>query len=142
MVSPIDEQRQKVWEKIYGRTELPVKYAQPHTACTQRWGEVAVYYLDPTAVPDALLDRLAAFEARRLGISYAEARNRVRYEWLIPAEGCALAAQPHHISATHTQQMAFEFLQQIPVAARHPLPRHPRITPAYGRPAAHSFATG
>ncbi|MCP4359623.1 MAG: hypothetical protein GY796_16575, partial [Chloroflexi bacterium] len=58
-VTPIQENYAQRWERIYGRSHLPVKYSQPHMACTQRWGDAPVYYLDVSAVPDALLDRLA-----------------------------------------------------------------------------------
>jgi len=116
-VTPLDEKRLMRWERVYGRSHLPIKYAQPHLACTQRWGTVPVYYLDTTAVPDALLDRLATFEARRLGVNYMEARMNVRQEWLIQAEGCRVeTAVP---TETKPWQTAFPFLQQIPL--------HPRI---------------
>ena len=100
---------------MYGRTELPVKYALPHLACTQRWGDVPVYYLDVTAVPNALLDRLATFEARRTGTSYQEARLAVRREWLIRADECQPA---HKVVTTPTApswQPAFPFFQQVPL---------------------------
>jgi hypothetical protein len=115
-VTPLGEKQLKQWDKVYGRSYLPIKYAQPHMACTQRWGTVPVYYLDTTAVPDALLDRLAAFEARRLGVSYSEARMNVRQEWLIQAEGCRVeTAVP---TETTPRQTAFPFLQQIPLRPR------------------------
>lgn len=114
VITPINENRAKRWEKVYGRTELPVKYALPHLACTQRWGDVPVYYLDSTAVPAALLDRLAAFEARRSGTSYAEARLIVRREWLIRADECQPARKVATTPATPSWQPAFPFLQQIP----------------------------
>jgi hypothetical protein len=123
-VTPLDEKRSQKWEKAYGRSILPVKYAQPHLACTQRWGTVPVYYLDPTAVPDALLDRLATFEAKRLGISYGEARLNVRQEWLIQAEGCHLEkSAPQEITPWQT---AFPFLQQVPLHPRPHKIRKPR----------------
>ncbi len=112
-VTPTDEKRLKLWEKVFGRTQLPVKYSQPHIACTQRWGDVPVYYLDTTAVPDALLDRLAAYESRRMGISYAEARLAVRREWLIRADECLVEQYLH--SGQPPVQPAFSFLQQVPV---------------------------
>lgn len=111
-VTPTDEMRLKQWEKVYGRTHLPVKYPQPHLACTQRWGETWVYYLDTTAVPPALLDRLAVFEARRLGIAYRQARLAVRQEWLIPADGCQLEQLP--APQATVGQRAFDFLRTVP----------------------------
>jgi hypothetical protein len=97
VITPLNENRAIRWEKMYGRTELPVKYPLPHLACTQRWGDVPVYYLDVTAVPTALLDRLATFEARRTGTSYQEARLAVRREWLIRADECQPARQAINI---------------------------------------------
>ncbi len=114
VITPINENRAKRWEKVYGRTELPIKYPLPHLACTQRWGDVPVYYLDSTAVPAALLDRLATFEARRSGTSYAEARLAVRQEWLIRADECQPARKAVTTPAVPTWQPAFPFLQQIP----------------------------
>ena len=38
-----------------------------------------MYHLDVTAVPSALLDRLATYESRRLGISYAWEREVATY---------------------------------------------------------------
>lgn len=112
-VTPTQEKQIKLWEKIYGRSHLPVKYPSPHLACTQRWGEALVYYLDVTAVPAALLDRLAVYEARRMGVSYAEARQAVRHEWLIRAEGCRLETDtPQTITPW---QPAFSFLQKVPL---------------------------
>lgn len=113
IVTPLDENRIKKWEKIYGRAHLPVKYPQPHLACTQRWGDVPVYYLDVTAVPEALLNRLATFEARRLGLSYAQARNNVRREWLIRAEGCLV--EKADVSDDRSWQPAFSFLPNVPL---------------------------
>ncbi|MCP4358310.1 MAG: hypothetical protein GY796_09875, partial [Chloroflexi bacterium] len=98
-------------ERIYGRSHLPVKYSQPHMACTQRWGDAPVYYLDVSAVPDALLDRLAVFEARRLGISYPEARIAVRHEWLIRADDCKL--EKHVPDGASSWQPSFPFLQNV-----------------------------
>lgn len=115
VITPINENRAKRWEKVYGRTELPVKFPLPHLACTQRWGDVPVYYLDVTAVPAALLDRLATFEARRTGTSYQEARLTVRREWLIRADECQPA---HQVVSTPTAQPAFPFLQQVPLRPR------------------------
>ena len=114
-ISPTNDHRAKMWERIYGRTELPVKYAQPHMACTQRWGDVDVYYLDTTAVPEALLDRLAGIEAKRSGISYEEARMLVRREWLIKADGTKMESQQQAATADGTQpwQMAFPFLPNV-----------------------------
>jgi len=112
-VTPLDEKRSQRWEVVYGRSYLPIKYAQPHLACTQRWGTVPVYYLDIAAVPDALLDRIATFEARRLGLSYGEARLNVRQEWLIRAEGCKVE-KSLPVEAT-PWQTPFPFLQQIPL---------------------------
>jgi hypothetical protein len=115
-VTPLDEKRSQRWEMVYGRSHLPIKYAQPHLACTQRWGTVPVYYLDSSAVPDALLDRIATFESRRLGISYGEARLNVRQEWLIRAEGCKVEKS---LPAEATPwQTPFPFLQQIPLRPR------------------------
>ncbi len=123
-VTPTDEIRAQHWERIYGRSHLPVKYPQPHIACTQRWGDVPVYYLDVTAVPSALLNRLATYEARRMGISYAEARLAVRREWLIRAEGCKVEKLAQ--SGTTPWQPAFAFLQNVPLQPHigSPLPRH------------------
>ncbi len=115
-VTPVDEKRRQRWEMVYGRSHLPIKYRQAHQACTQRWGNVPVYYLDVTAVPDAVLDRLATFEARRLGISYAEARLNVRQEWLIRAEGCQV--ERNIPRETTPWQTAFPFLQQMPLQSR------------------------
>ena len=115
VITPINENRAKRWEKVYGRTELPVKYALPHLACTQRWGDVPVYYLDVTAVPTALLDRLATFEARRTGTSYKEARLAVRREWLIRADECQPARKAMPIPNAPSWQPAFPFLQQVPL---------------------------
>lgn len=115
VISPVNENRAKRWEKVYGRTELPVKYALPHLACTQRWGDVPVYYLDVTAVPAALLDRLATFEARRTGTSYHEARLSVRREWLIRADECQPAHKAVATPAIPSWQPAFPFLQQVPL---------------------------
>jgi hypothetical protein len=115
VISPINENRAKRWEKVYGRTELPVKYPLPHLACTQRWGDVPVYYLDVTAVPAALLDRLATFEARRTGTSYPEARLTVRREWLIRADECQPARKAMPTPASPSWQPAFPFLQQVPL---------------------------
>lgn len=116
IVTPIDETRAQQWEKTYGRSHLPVKYPQPHIACTQRWGDVPVYYLDATAVPNALLNRLATYEARRMGISYAEARLAVRREWLIRAEGCKVEKLAQ--SGATPWQPAFSFLQNVPLQPR------------------------
>lgn len=113
-VTPVNENEIRRWEKIYGRTHLPVKYRHPHLACTQRWGDVLVYYLDSTAVPDALLDRLATFEARRLGIRYTEARLIVRREWLIRAAGCQLETTANPDSKPW--QPAFSFIPQVPLS--------------------------
>lgn len=113
-ITPLVEKRSRRWEMVYGRSHLPVKYPQPHLACTQRWGTVPVYYLDSTAVPEALLDRIATLEARRLGISYSEARLNVRQEWLIRAEGCKLE-KFIPIEESTPWQAAFPFLQQIPL---------------------------
>lgn len=115
VITPINENRAKRWEKVYGRTELPIKYALPHLACTQRWGDVPVYYLDVTAVPAALLDRLATFEARRAGTSYQEARLVVRREWLIRADECQPARQVMTTPTAVSWQPAFPFLQQVPL---------------------------
>jgi hypothetical protein len=117
-VTPVNENESARWEKIYGRTHLPVKYRHPHQACTQRWGDVLVYYLDGTAVPDALLDRLATFEARRLGILYTEARMIVRREWLIQAAGCQVetAVNP----GNKPWQPAFSFIPQVPISGSTP----------------------
>ncbi len=115
VITPINENRAKRWEKVYGRTELPVKYALPHLACTQRWGDVPVYYLDVTAVPAALLDRLATFEARRTGTSYQEARLTVRREWLIRADECQPARKIVTTPASPSWQPAFPFMQQVPL---------------------------
>ena len=115
MITPINENRAKRWEKVYGRTELPVKFALPHLACTQRWGDVPVYYLDGAAVPAALLDRLATFEARRSGTSYQEARLAVRREWLIRADECQPAHKAAPTPASPSWQPAFPFLQQVPL---------------------------
>ncbi len=125
-VTPTQEKQIKLWEKIYGRSHLPVKYPSPHLACTQRWGEALVYYLDVTAVPAALLDRLAVYEARRMGVSYAEARQAVRHEWLIRAEGCRLETDtPQTITPW---QPAFSFLQKVPLGIR---PRARQSQPAF-----------
>jgi len=97
---------------MYGLSYLPVKYPTPHIACTQRWGDVPVYYLDTTAVPDALLDRLATFEAKRLGIHYQEARTAVRREWLIRADGCKIEKSPP--ADEPSWQPAFNFFQKVP----------------------------
>jgi len=112
-VTPLDDKRSQRWEMVYGRSYLPIKYPQPHLACTQRWGTVPVYYLDIAAVPDALLDRIATFEARRLGLNYGEARLNVRQEWLIRAEGCKVE-KSLPVEAT-PWQTPFPFLQQIPL---------------------------
>jgi len=120
-VTPLNEQQQQQWEKIYGRSHLPVKYPTPHLACTQRWGDVPVYYLDITAVPPALLDRLATYESRRMGVSYAEARLAVRREWLIRAEGCQIKRSLP--SAAPSWQPAFPFLQKVPLRLRNRLPQ-------------------
>ena len=127
-VTPLDEKRNQRWEMVYGRSHLPVKYNQPHMACTQRWGTVPVYYLDVAAVPEALLDRLATFEARRLGINYATARINVRQEWLIRAEGCKLQ-KSIPTEETTPWQTAFPFLRQIPLQPRVGKLRlnHPRL---------------
>ncbi|GJM41105.1 MAG: hypothetical protein DHS20C20_13870 [Ardenticatenaceae bacterium] len=118
VITPISENRAKRWEKVYGRTELPVKYPLPHLACTQRWGDVPVYYLDITAVPDALLDRLATFESRRTRISYQEARVVVRREWLIRADECQPARKAMPTPAAPSWQPAFPFLQKVPLRPR------------------------
>ena len=115
-VTPLDDKRSQRWEMVYGRSSLPIKYAQPHLACTQRWGTVPVYYLDIAAVPDALLDRIATFEARRLGLNYGEARLNVRQEWLIRAEGCKVE-KSLPVEAT-PWQTPFPFLQQIPLRSQ------------------------
>jgi len=115
VITPINENRAIRWEKMYGRTELPIKYPLPHLACTQRWGDVPVYYLDVTAVPAALLDRLATFEARRTGTSYQEARLSVRREWLIRADECQPARQAITTPMADSWQPAFPFLQQVPL---------------------------
>ncbi len=112
-ITPIHENLAHLWEKVYGRTSLPVKYPYPHLACTQRWGDVPVYYLDVTAVPEALLNRLATYEARRLGINYHEARHLVHHEWLIRAEGCQVEKAPS--PETPSWQAAFPFLPQVPL---------------------------
>ncbi len=117
-VTPKKDSRKKRWEKVYGRTTLPIKYPKPHLACTQHWGETAVYYLDTTAVPEALLDRLASFEARRSGISYHEARLNVRREWLILAKGCRVEKRPY-VPAGQLWQPAFPFLQQVQFRPAH-----------------------
>lgn len=122
-VTPIQENRKQRWEKIYGRVWLPVKYPQPHIACTQRWGETPVYYLDTTAVPGPLLDRLATFEARRMGLSYTEARMAVRREWLIRAEGCRVERSAP--TGNTPWQPAFTFLQQVPLRPALPKLRAP-----------------
>ena len=111
LVTPISENRSKRWEKIFGRSYLPIKYPQPHMACTQRWGDVPVYYLDTTAVPPAMLDRLATYEARRMGIPYDEARLSVRREWLIRAEGCFV--DQAQAQGPTSWQPAFPFLQRV-----------------------------
>lgn len=123
VITPINENRAKRWEKVYGRTELPVKYALPHLACTQRWGDVPVYYLDVTAVPAALLDRLATFEARRTGTSYQEARLAVRREWLIRADECQPARKVVTTPAQPSWQPAFPFMQQVPLRPSRRAPR-------------------
>jgi hypothetical protein len=115
VVTPINEHRSRRWEKVYGRAELPVKFPLPHLACTQRWGDVPVYYLDGAAVPAALLDRLATFEARRSGTSYQEARLAVRREWLIRADECQPARKTITTSTAPSWQPAFPFLQQVPL---------------------------
>lgn len=115
VITPINENRAIRWEKMYGRTELPIKYPLPHLACTQRWGDVPVYYLDVTAVPAALLDRLATFEARRTGTSYQEARLTVRREWLIRADECQPARKIVTTPASPSWQPAFPFMQQVPL---------------------------
>jgi hypothetical protein len=115
-VTPLDDKRSQRWELVYGRSYLPIKYPQPHLACTQRWGTVPVYYLDIAAVPDALLDRIATFEARRLGLNYGEARLNVRQEWLIRAEGCKVE-KSLPVEAT-PWQTPFPFLQQIPLRSQ------------------------
>lgn len=112
-VSPLEENRKQRWERIYGRSYLPIKYPTPHIACTQRWGDVPVYYLDVTAVPDALLDRLATYEAKRMGIHYQEARAAVRREWLIRAEGCLVERELPE--TTSNWQPSFSFLQKVPL---------------------------
>lgn len=122
VITPINENRAKRWEKVYGRSELPVKFPLPHLACTQRWGDVPVYYLDVTAVPDALLDRLATFEARRNGTSYQEARLSVRREWLIRADECQPARKVIATPTAPSWQPAFPFFQQVPLRA----PRRPQ----------------
>ena len=122
IITPINENRAKRWEKVYGRTEIPVKYPLPHLACTQRWGDVPVYYLDVTAVPNALLDRLATFEARRSGISYHEARLSVRREWLIRADTCQPARKAVTVPTAPSAQPAFPFMQQVPIRQ----PRRPQ----------------
>lgn len=122
-IAPVNEKGAQIWEKIYGRTQLPVKYPQPHLACTQRWGDVPVYYLDVTAVPPALLDRLATYEARRMGISYHEARLNVRREWLIRAEGCQVETAP--AADSPTWQPAFDFLRQVPLRPSFPRKMRP-----------------
>ena len=116
-ISPTNDHRAEMWEKIYGRSELPVKYGKPHTACTQRWGDVDVYYLDTTAVPEPLLDRLAGIEAKRSGISYDEARMMVRREWLIKADGTKLFEQVQKTESADTWQMAFPFLPMVRIQA-------------------------
>ncbi len=112
-VSPTSEKRQRQWERAYGRSQLPVKFAHPHVACTQRWGDVPVYYLDISAVPDALLDRIATFEARRLGISYHQARLSVRTEWLIRADGCQVDSA--EVVDHDPLQRSFPFFQHVPL---------------------------
>lgn len=119
-VSPTDEKRALIWERIYGRSNLPVKYPKPHVACTQRWGDIPVYYLDPTAVPDALLDRIATMEARRMGIPYAEARMAVRREWLIRAEDCAVEETEKDTAVSAPWQLAFPFTQQLRIREKRP----------------------
>ena len=116
-ISPTNDNRAEMWERIYGRSELPVKYGKPHTACTQRWGDVDVYYLDTTAVPEPLLDRLAGIEAKRSGISYEEARMMVRREWLIKADGTKLSEQVQQTESTGSWQMAFPFLPMVRMQA-------------------------
>ncbi len=117
LISPTNEDRQQQWEKVYGRSQLPIKYPYPHIACTQRWGDVPVYYLDTTAVPNALLDRLATFEARRMGIPYDDARLAVRREWLIKAEGCKVEKAAN--SGKISWQPAFAFLNQVPLQPKY-----------------------
>ncbi|WP_420645418.1 hypothetical protein [Candidatus Leptofilum sp.] len=118
VITPINENRAKRWERVYGCIELPVKYPLPHLACTQRWGDVPVYYLDIAAVPDALLDRLATFEARRTRTSYQEARIAVRREWLIRADECQPARKVMPTPAAPSWQPAFPFLQKVPLRPR------------------------
>jgi hypothetical protein len=125
VVTPVQEKQLQQWERVYGRTHLPIKYPHPHLACTQRWGDVPVYYLDTTAVPTALLDRLAAFEVRRMGMSYGEARTAVHREWLIRADECKM--ETIHQSASSSWQPAFDFLRHVPSRA-HPTSR--RLSPA------------
>ncbi len=122
IITPINKNQAKRWEKVYGRTELPVKYPLPHLACTQRWGDVPVYYLDVTAVPPALLDRLATFEARRTGVSYHEARFTVRQEGLIRADACKPARKAVATPAAPNWQPAFPFMQKLPLRQ----PRRPQ----------------
>lgn len=112
-ITPLHKSKKEHWEKMYGRSYLPVKYPSPHIACTQRWGEVPVYYLEVTAVPDALLDRLATFEAKRLGIHYQEARALVRREWLIRADDCQVVKSLPEKEPTW--QPSFTFLQKVPL---------------------------
>jgi hypothetical protein len=127
-ISPTNDHRAEIWERIYGRSELPVKYAQPHMACTQRWGDVDVYYLDTTAVPEALLDRLATLEARRSGISYEEARMLVRREWLIKADGTKVELRQPAATADGNDpwQMAFPFLPNVRLQGNGRYSRIPR----------------
>ena len=111
-VSPLHENQKQRWEKMYGRSHLPIKYPTPHIACTQRWGDVPVYYLDVMAVPDALLNRLATYESKRMGIHYQEARAAVRREWLIRAEGCLVEREAP--TSASIWQPSFSFLQKVP----------------------------
>lgn len=133
VVTPTDEHRLALWERVYGRTHLPIKYPHPQIACTQRWGEVPVFYLDTTAVPAALLDRLATYEARRMGISYAEARLAVRREWLIRADGCrvttavATAVTTTDSTTLEPLQPAFPFVQNVPLRTAPRRPTHARL---------------
>ncbi len=112
-IAPTNDNRAEMWERIYGRSQLPVKYGQAHTACTQRWGDVDVYYLDTTAVPEGVLDRLASIEAKRSGISYNEARMLVRHEWLIKADGTHVVTARPTSESKNSWQMAFPFLPHV-----------------------------
>lgn len=129
-ISPTNDNRAAMWERIYGRSELPVKYGKPHTACTQRWGDVDVYYLDTTAVPEPLLDRLAGIEAKRSGISYDEARMLVRREWLIKADGTKISEETISVDATNDSknswQMAFPFLPHVRMQGHNRFARIPK----------------